>query len=157
MLGHRAAEVNRLRGDGAMTQQAIDALRADREELLVVARSLSADEWATPSDCDGWRVQDVVTHMTMAMRQVVDPTSVPPSDSPDVEQDMEVAVAPRKDWVPAQVLDDYQAISAQAIEALAGLQQEPLASSVIPLKNLGSHPMHLLANAFAFDVYTHLR
>jgi uncharacterized protein (TIGR03083 family) len=140
-----------------VTQQAIDALRADREEVLTVARSLSADEWAAASDCEGWRVQDVIAHMTTAMRQVVDPASVPSSDSEDVEQDMEAAVAPRKDWTPAQVLEDYEAISAQTIEALAGLQQEPMASTVIPLKNLGSHPMHLLANAFAFDHYCHLR
>ena len=142
-----------------MSQSAIDALRADREEVLKLARSLSADEWATPSDCDGWRVQDVITHMTMGLRQVVDPPSVPTptADSEDIEQDMELGVTVRKDWSAADVLADYEAISAQAIDAFGGLQQEPLASTIIPMKNLGSHPMHLVPNAFAFDHYCHLR
>lgn len=140
-----------------MSQAAIDALRADCDEVLAVARSLSPDEWAAPSDCEGWRVQDVVTHMTMSLRQVVDPASVPMGDGPDVEEDMELAVAPRRTWTPGQVLEDYEAVSGQAIDALAGLQREPLASTMIPMKNLGTHPMHLLANAFAFDHYCHLR
>lgn len=112
-----------------------------------------------PSDCDGWRVQDVITHMTMGMRQVVDPASVPapPSNTEDVEQDMELGVTVRKDWSAADVLADYEAISAQAIEVFGSLQEEPLASTPIPMKNLGTHPMHLVPNAFAFDHYCHLR
>ncbi len=70
-----------------MSREAVDALRAERDEVLTLARSLSPEEWASPSDCDGWRVQDVIAHMTTGMRQVVDPTSVPVGDSPDVEQD----------------------------------------------------------------------
>src|SRR2546430_4587469 len=94
-----------------MSQAAIDALRAEREEVLKLARSLSDDEWAAASDCDGWRVQDVITHMTMGMRQVVDPASVPAGDSPDVEQDMELGVSARASWSNADVLADYEAIS----------------------------------------------
>ena len=142
-----------------MSQEAIDALRAEREEVLKLARSLSADEWAAPSDCDGWRVQDVITHMTMGLRVVVDPASVPEStpDTEDIEQDMEVGVSARKGWSTADVLADYEAISARAIDVFASLQAEPLASTIIPMKNLGSHPMHLVPNAFAFDHYCHLR
>ena len=140
-----------------MSQAAIDALRAERDEVLKLARSLSDDEWAAASDCDGWRVQDVITHMTMGMRQVVDPASVPSGDGPDVEQDMELGVSARKGWSNADVLADYEAISAQAIEVFGSLQDEPLASTPIPMKNLGTHPMHLVPNAFAFDHYCHLR
>lgn len=142
-----------------MSQAAIDALRAEREEVLKLARTLSPEEWAAPSDCDGWRVQDVIAHMTMGMRQVVDPASVPApeSDTSDVEQDMELGVTARKAWSPAEVLADYEAISAQAIEVFGSLQDEPLASTPIPMKNLGTHPMHLVPNAFAFDHYCHLR
>jgi uncharacterized protein (TIGR03083 family) len=141
-----------------MSKGAIDALRAEREEVLKLARSLSADEWEAASDCDGWRVQDVITHMTMGMRQVVDPASVPSGDDTSgVEQDMELGVSARKDWSTADVLADYEMISAQAIEAFAGLQEEPIASTPIPMKNLGTHPLHLVPNAFAFDHYCHLR
>jgi hypothetical protein len=82
---------------------------------------------------------------------------VPSTDEPDVEQDMELAVATRKDWSAADVLADYESLSAQALDVMASLQDEPLASTLIPMKNLGSHPMHLVPNAFAFDHYCHLR
>ena len=32
-----------------------------------------------------------------------------------------------------------------------------MAEVVVPLGNLGSHPLHLLANALVFDHYCHLR
>ena len=37
------------------------------------------------------------------------------------------------------------------------MNDEPMASTVIPLGNLGQHPMHILANALVFDHYCHLR
>lgn len=140
-----------------MSQAAVEALRAERDEVLALARGLTPEEWEAPSDCDGWRVQDVIAHMTMGMRQVVDPASVPAGDTNDVEQDMELGVSTRKAWTPDAVIADYEAISAQAIDVFASLQDEPLASTIIPMKNLGSHPMHLVPNAFAFDHYCHLR
>jgi len=41
----------------------IDAERAGLADLL---DDLSADEWATPSLCDAWRVGDVAAHLTLA-------------------------------------------------------------------------------------------
>jgi hypothetical protein len=70
---------------------------------------------------------------------------------------MELGVGARKDWSTNDVLADYEAISAQAIDVFGSLQDEPLASTMIPMKNLGTHPMHLVPNAFAFDHYCHLR
>jgi uncharacterized protein (TIGR03083 family) len=36
---------------------------AEREDLLALAESLSPDQWAQPSLCAGWTVQDVLTHV----------------------------------------------------------------------------------------------
>jgi hypothetical protein len=55
------------------------------------------------------------------------------------------------------VLDEYREWSEKGIAALAGMQNPPMADTVIPLGDLGSHPLHLLANALAFDHYCHLR
>lgn len=140
-----------------MTQAAVDALRAEREEVLKLGRSLTPEEWEAPSDCEGWRVQDVIAHMTLAMYAVVDQSKLPQTDNADIERDMDVAVETRKDWTPEQVLADYESLSAEAIENMANLQAEPLASTLVPMKNLGSHPLHLVPNAFVFDHYTHLR
>jgi uncharacterized protein (TIGR03083 family) len=140
-----------------VSQQGVDALKAEREEVLAVARSLTADEWAQPSDCEGWRVQDVVTHMAAVFRQVADPSSLPPGVPGDTEATQDSFVAARKDWSPAEVLADYEDVSVRGIEALVALQAPGMAETVVPIEDLGSHPLHLLANALAFDHYCHLR
>jgi uncharacterized protein (TIGR03083 family) len=49
-----------------------DLLAAERRELLALLRTLSADDWSTPSLCAGWTVRDVVAHLlwdTVTIRQ----------------------------------------------------------------------------------------
>ena len=43
--------------------QTIDEERLSLADLF---GSLSADEWETASPCTGWRVRDVVAHLTLA-------------------------------------------------------------------------------------------
>ncbi|MBF6330068.1 maleylpyruvate isomerase family mycothiol-dependent enzyme [Nocardia transvalensis] len=38
-------------------------LKGERAELVSLLRTLSDDEWVTPSLCVGWRVRDVVGHL----------------------------------------------------------------------------------------------
>jgi uncharacterized protein (TIGR03083 family) len=140
-----------------MTVAAIAALRTETERASALFTSLSPAEWQMQSGCDGWRVQDVVQHMASVFHQITDPSSIPSGDSPDVEQNAEVPVGARKDWTTAQVIAEYTEWAEKGVAALAALQEEPLASTVIPLANLGAHPMHLLGNAIVFDHYCHLR
>jgi len=140
-----------------MTRAAIDALRTERALLLDVLHSLTDAEWEAPSACAGWRVQDVVAHQASSMRMVVDPASIPPGGGDDFEADAELPVAARSEWSHGDVLGEYEEYSAAAIEALAGAQDLPGADMLIPLANLGTHPLHLLADAIAFDHYCHLR
>jgi uncharacterized protein (TIGR03083 family) len=140
-----------------MSERGLQALTADRDEVLKVAKSLRADEWEMPSDCAGWRVQDVIVHMADVCRNVVDPGSNPPGVPGKTEASMDAQVAARRDWDAEKVLSEYEDISGKALAALAGLQSPPMADNVIPLDDLGSYPLHLLANAFAFDHFCHLR
>ena len=39
---------------------------------------------------------------------------------------------------------------------MTALQEEPTASTMVPLADLGTYPLHMMANAFAFDHYCHL-
>ncbi len=141
-----------------MTRAAIDALRAERGNVLDLIASLSDDEWQLPSDCDGWRVQDVIAHMSAVFVTVSGGTTAraePPTD--DAERNADAAVEERRGWDTAAVAAEYERSSETAIAALAGLQEPPMADTVIPLGNLGHHPMHLLADALVFDHYCHLR
>ena len=140
-----------------MTKRGVEAVAADSQEALALGESLTTEEWMAASDCAGWRVKDVFAHMSSVFRQVADPTSAVEGATDDTEANQELYVAQRKDWPPSQVLDEYREWSEKGIAALAGLQEPPMADTVIPLNDLGSHPLHLLANALAFDHYCHLR
>ncbi|MFM8530327.1 MAG: maleylpyruvate isomerase N-terminal domain-containing protein [Ilumatobacteraceae bacterium] len=140
-----------------MTQQAIEALRTEQSRALDVMRSLTADEWAAPSGCTGWRVQDVFCHMASVFHSIADPSTIEGGSSEDVEQNAEVPVQARKSWSAAQVIAEYEEWSEKGIGALAFMNTPEMRDTVIPLANLGQHPMHILANAIVFDHYCHLR
>lgn len=140
-----------------MTKAAIDALRAEQQRALDLFAGLSAAEWAAPSGCAGWRVQDVAQHMASVFHSIADPSSIEGGTSSDVEQNAEVPVQARRDWTPDQVVAEYVEWSEKGIGALAMMQEPGMAEMVIALANLGSHPMHILGNAIVFDHYCHLR
>ena len=134
---------------------AIDALRADREALLEICDGLSDDQWAAPSGCAGWSVQDVVAHMAALFTVVVDPSSLPDADGAATEQtpgDLRRGRAAR--GAPTRSLDDYRSVSPNAIDRLADLATQTFE---LPLGDLGTYPASALANAFAFDHYIHIR
>ncbi len=140
-----------------MTRAAIDALRAEQARALELIGSLTADEWQAASGCTDWRVQDVVQHMASVFHTIADPATIDGGASGKAETDAEVPVQARKEWTPAQVAAEYAEWSEKGIAALAGLQEPPMADMVVPLADLGSHPMHILGNAIVFDHYCHLR
>ena len=142
-----------------MTTQAVDAVRIIHGHLRTVLTGLTDDEWAEPSACEGWRVQDVLAHVTSNQKEFVDPTPAPDEPMPAMtaEQAMEALVAPRKDWTSSELLAEYDRYADAWFGVLDAMQAEPTASTEGPLADLGTYPMHMVANAFAFDHYCHLR
>lgn len=140
-----------------MTHAAITALRAEQQRALDLFATLQPAEWTAGSGCEGWRVQDVAQHMASVFHSIADPGTIEAGSSTDVEQNAEVPVRARRDWTPDEVMAEYVEWSERGIATLAAFQEAPLAETVIPLGNLGSHPMHILANAIVFDHYCHLR
>lgn len=141
-----------------MSREGIEALRIAVDEVKSVITTLTEEEWSRPSGCAGWSVRDLVAHMSSNYKETVDPSPAPdePINLP-AERMMDLLVEPRKDWSNQQILDEYLAFCDQAVAVLASMQEEPLASTVIPLADLGSYPMNQLADAYAFDHYCHLR
>ncbi|MFJ7210513.1 maleylpyruvate isomerase family mycothiol-dependent enzyme [Amycolatopsis sp. NPDC098790] len=45
-----------------------DLIAAERRELAALLDDLSPGQWASPTLCDGWRVAEVVAHVTMPFR-----------------------------------------------------------------------------------------
>jgi uncharacterized protein (TIGR03083 family) len=138
-----------------MTKQAVESLRADHQWLLETAPGFAAEEWAAPSDCEGWSVQDVVAHMAQVFRQMVDPGSLPPADpSGKTERNQDRYVEALRSLSSDEVLAEYRKLGEQALDGLVGLQD---VESPISMGDLGTYPLHMVANAFAFDHYTHIR
>lgn len=140
-----------------MSKAAIAGLEAEIARAKELFASLTEDEWQAPSGCAGWRVQDVAQHMAAVYQQIAAPDTIDAGDSGRAEVSAEVPVQARKDWTPQQVIEAYDEWSAKGLAALGALQEPPMADTVVPLSDLGEHPMHLLGNAIAFDHYCHLR
>ncbi len=139
-----------------MSELAVAGFRAERDAILEVAKSLSEQEWNAPSDCAGWAVRDVYAHMAASLHGVIDPTFMPDM-SGGTENAMEGPVAQRRAWSVEQVVDEYEMYSAQTAELFASVQQPPLSETMLPMMDLGTHPMSILPATFLFDAYTHLR
>jgi len=138
-----------------MTIEAVHALRADSEALLVAASSFTEDDWATASGCAGWSVRDVFIHLDNLFRLVTDPSSLPHPDPADgTETTQHKLVEDRRGQSSAATLDAYQTSSAAALAVLEMLQD---VADPIDLGDLGRHPTHMVANAYAFDHFTHIR
>lgn len=142
-----------------MSKIAIEGLNAEVARAHELFASLTSEEWAAPSGCDGWRVQDVAQHMAAVYQSIAaaDTIEVDTSAAAGAEASAEVVVQARIDWTPEQVVAAYTEWAPQGVAALSALQEPPLADSVVPLADLGSHPMHILGDAIAFDHYCHLR
>lgn len=140
-----------------MSAAAIPALQAEIAHARALIGSLTADEWNAPSGCTDWSVKDVVCHMASVFHSIADPATIDGGTSTDVEENAEVPVRARREWTTEQVVAEYDEWAEKGLAALTALQSPPMAEMVIPLANLGSHPMHLLGNAIVFDHYCHLR
>ncbi len=140
-----------------MTAAAIPALETQVRHAKELFITLTPREWASSSGCDGWRVQDVAQHMAAVFQQIADPASIDSGDSGKAEVSAEVPVRARKDWTVDEVMAAYDEWSEKGVAALAALQEPPMSDTVVPLSDLGSHPLHLLGNAIVFDHYCHLR
>ncbi len=134
--------------------QAVEALAADREEVLRIGSRLDTAGWDSPSGCQGWTVKDLVAHMGSLFWTVVDLSVLPDTTGMSTEEAAEVWVASRRGMTGAQVLDDYATVSEQALsvlEVMAGVDDE------MALGDLGTYPVRVLPTAFCFDHYTHIR
>jgi len=139
-----------------MSTLGVQGLRAERDATLAIAKSLTDAEWNTASDCDGWTVRDVVAHMASILHGVADP-SVMPDLSGGTENGMEGPVADRRAWTIGDVLAEYETYSGQVADLGATLEEPPMSETLLPMGDLGTHPMAIMPCTFLFDNYCHLR
>lgn len=140
----------------ALGAQAVRAIHEN--EIGPILRSLTAEEWAMPSACDGWRIQEVVSHMTSNMKMFVSPDPMPETEgeTPGAEEMAELLLGERRGWSHEQVLAEYEELVEGFLGAMAGVQDPAVGSTVTNFGELGSHPTSILSDVFTFDHYCHL-
>src|ERR1700690_125975 len=133
-----------------MSTLGVEGLRAERDATLTIAKSLTDDEWNAPSDCDGWAVRDVIAHMASILHGVADP-SMMPDLSGGTENGMEIPVAERRARTIDEGLAEYEAYSGQVADLAASLQDPLMSETLLPMGDLGTHPMAIMPCTFLFD------
>jgi uncharacterized protein (TIGR03083 family) len=133
---------------------ATDSLQADRAELLKICSALTDADWQAPSGCAGWSVKDIVAHLAALYWLVADRSKLPDVTGLPTERAQDVYVEQRRSMTPAQVLADYEAVSAAALPALASLDGQTFE---LPLDDLGTYPAGVVPTAYSFDHYVHIR
>jgi uncharacterized protein (TIGR03083 family) len=131
-------------------------MRCAADDLVTVGRSLDEREWRTPSAAAGWSVHDVVIHvgcLLELLQAAVEGEAVPDSG---IEALNDVMVAERRDRDAGRTLVNLQKQLEASLNLFAPLQDEPMASVETPMLDLGSYPVHAIADMFTFDMTTHL-
>jgi uncharacterized protein (TIGR03083 family) len=138
-----------------MSEDGVRAVEELASRYAGVVRSLQPDEWALPSRCSGWSVQDLVAHTGSNFHVVVEPDAAPKDPPPIAEDLQDLLVEQRRGWSAEQVADEFEQYREPALAVFRAVQAEPLASSPLTMSELGTYPMHTLADAFAFDLWCH--
>ena len=133
------------------------AVREEQQALLAFCRTLSPDEWAAPSRCEGWSIQDVLAHMSAIAHGVLTPWMVKFMTTKSVERNNDADVETRRSWPPEQVVAEYEKWSGRMAKVLALGQRAPLSKAPFKVGELGVYPMALVASAAVFDTHIHLR
>ncbi len=123
-----------------MSEEGLAAVRLGIDDALAVFETLTEEEWARPSGCAGWRVQDVAAHTSSNFKATADPSPPPTEPAPALpaERLMDLLVEPRRPWGPGQVLEELHTYAPRLVETLSALQEEPLASAPMTMADLGT-------------------
>ena len=131
-----------------------DGLEADRAALLEICAGLTEEDWRAESGCEGWTVQDVVSHMGALFWLVVDRKKLPDVTGLPTERAQDVYVEDRRRLTAEQVVADYESVSAAALPVLASLDGHDFE---VPLGDLGTYQAGVVPTAYNFDHYVHIR
>jgi len=142
-----------------MSKAGLAGLQLATTEIVTVARSLSAEEWKTPSAAQGWTVHDVVSHAGNLLGVVMDAVNgqlvTPDGMGIEALNDQQVASVRSRDQ--KETVDFLEEQLAKAVPAFTPLQDEPYYSMEAALLDLGSYQLHAVVDMFTFDFTTHLR
>src|SRR5690349_11291927 len=115
-----------------MTEPLIASFEDVWGDIITLCEGLTPAQWASPTDCPGWSVQDNVAHMigTELMLAGEQPTAPADAgaDAPHIRNDIGKA---NERWIEsyrerpgAAVLDEFRAVTARRLDALRALSAD---------------------------------
>ncbi len=146
---------------GAPDDQLVPVVR-QRRRMEAMLGALNDDDWAAPSRCEGWTVQDVVAHVvgvnafweaSVRAGTAGDPTRILTGFDPATTPPL--MVAPMRELAPADVLAQFIASNDGFLDAISGLDDSGwLLLAETPA---GHVPIRLLAHHALWDCWIHER
>lgn len=112
--------------------------------------------WGFGSNCPGWTNGDILIHLVCTIRELVEPEALPSPDTTSIERTNDLQVQAFRAGTVREHLAEYTRLLPGALTVLADLQADTLRDETFDLFDAGIYPVHLNAEALAFDHYCHL-
>ncbi|HUP75880.1 MAG TPA: maleylpyruvate isomerase family mycothiol-dependent enzyme [Acidimicrobiales bacterium] len=142
-----------------MTEESTALLGTCWASIRELGASLSPAEWDMATDCPGWSVRDNVSHLIAIERRLLglpaDPslTEYPAYVQNDIGRFNEDAVALRRHRSGAEVLAEFNAVTAQREHALAAMSTEDF--DKVGWSPVGEVPYRRFMTVRLFDCWAH--
>ncbi|MBW3664684.1 MAG: maleylpyruvate isomerase family mycothiol-dependent enzyme [Actinobacteria bacterium] len=137
----------------------IDLMEQEYRTVRELCDELDADDWRRPTDCEGWTVQDQVSHLAGLEGLLLgrDQPHHEPPDAPHIRNDVgrlnERQVDYRRSWAPEDVLAELDDNTTERLEALRILDDEQWAADTYTVTGPATHDQALRLRIF--DWYGH--
>ena len=137
-----------------MSAEAVSTFRGLAAWLLTADPDSPA--WKLESRCSGWTNEDVLIHLACTLRELVEPETLPAPVPGAIERTNDVQVEAFRGGGSRFHLAEYRRLLPDALDVLESLQSDDVADETFSLDDAGVYPVHLSAEALAFDHYCHL-
>ena len=142
-----------------MSQQMVDLMETVWQSLATLCADFTPEQWATPTECPGWAVQDQISHLVGSECRLLGrpaPEHEPADTSyvrNDTGQSNEVLVDYRRQFSGAEVLAEFREITAERLGILRAMTEDDFA--VETPNPLGRGPYTDLLAVRIYDAWVH--
>ena len=142
-----------------MSEESVALLSACWASISELGASLAPAEWDIATDCPGWSVRDNVSHLIAIERRLLGfPNDPPLSEYPayvknEIGRFNEDAIAVRRQRPGAEVLEEFNEVTAQRERALAAMSTEEF--DKVGWSPIGEVPYRRFMIVRLFDCWVH--
>ena len=142
-----------------MSQQIVDLMESVWQSLSALCADFTPAQWATPTECPGWSVQDQISHLVGSECRLLGRPAPEhePADTSHVRnetgQSNERLVDYRRQFSGAAVLAEFRAVTAERLAALRTMTDADFAAETD--NPLGRGPYTDLLRIRIYDAWVH--